>query len=494
MTFRNALLLTAVLLTGITIGIILSRDDSALLRAKNRAEERKKEKAALEKNLGRIADLSRGFRAAARYVRPSVVHIYVEKAGRSLRGRPSIPGPFGDFFGEDFLRRFFGDRYGRQFKQRGLGTGVIVSREGYILTNNHVVAGAASIKVKRHDGRIHEAALRGTDPKTDLAVIKIDGEDIEPADLGDSDEIEVGDWVLAAGNPFGLEQTVTAGIISAVGRANVGVAEYEDFIQTDAAINPGNSGGPLVNLKGEVIGITTAISSRSGGSQGVGFAIPINMAKVVMKALIEYGRVTRGWLGVYIRDVARKEAEKLALPQGRGARIERVVRNSPAEKSGLKEGDIIVRIDDQPIKGANNLKNLVAIIPVGKAVNVIVRRDGKKETVTVRIGNRQEGAALADRPEESAAIGITVADLTPEISRRYGYDLRRGGVLIVRVEPGSLAARAGLRKGALILEVNRQPVRNLEAFSALMARADLRKGIRLLMKEGSWLRDVLLRR
>ncbi|MEE9583884.1 MAG: trypsin-like peptidase domain-containing protein, partial [Candidatus Brocadiales bacterium] len=315
---------------------------------------------------------SKLFSEVADYVKPSVVHVKAVKVMKRESFERFHPpgggrGGGGGFpFGDDFFDRFFGGRMPKEFKQQGFGSGVIVDARGYILTNNHVVAEADEIFVMLPGSKKElKAEVVGTDPPTDIAVIKIEGNGLPVAKLGNSDDVHVGDWVIAVGNPFGLTQTVTAGIISAVGRANVGIADYEDFIQTDAAINPGNSGGPLVNLNAEIIGINSAIFTRSGGYQGIGFAIPINMAKIVMESLIAHKKVIRGWLGVSIQDIDENLAESFDLSSTEGVLISDVTPNSPAERDGIERGDVIVEYQGKEIEDVNDLRNLVAQTPVG---------------------------------------------------------------------------------------------------------------------------------
>lgn len=432
------------------------------------------------------------FRAVAKKVTPTVVNISVVKTFR-----PSRFGfrndPFWDFFGDDFFERFFG--IPREFKNRGLGSGVIVSEKGYILTNNHVVGKADEIKVTLADKREFTAKVVGTDPKSDVAVIQIKARDLPVARLGNSDDIEVGDWAIAIGNPFGLNQTVTVGVISAKGRANMGIADYEDFIQTDAAINPGNSGGPLVNLEGEVIGINTAIFSQSGGYQGIGFAIPINMARSIMQNLIENGKIVRGWLGVQIQPVTEDVAKSFGLSKAQGVLVGDVTKGSPAEKAGFKRGDIIIRYGDREINDPNQLRNLVASTRVGEKVPIEILRDGHPLTLTVEIAELPEEIASAVVPGkgEVSELGIQVQNLTPDLAAKLGYEGDHG-VVVVEVEPGSLADEAGLQRGDLIKEVNRQEVRNLSDYNRAIAKAGKSDQILFLIRRGDSTFYLILKR
>jgi len=324
------------------------------------------------------------------------VNVSTTKIVKSMqRFSPFQSREFKDFFGDEFFRHFFGQIPEQEMKQRSLGSGVVVSRDGYILTNNHVVADADEILVTLSDKKKYEAQIIGRDPKTDLALIKIKTENTIPAArLGDSDKLKVGDWVVAIGNPFGLGSTVTAGIVSAKGRV-IGAGPYDNFIQTDASINPGNSGGPLFNLNGEVIGINTAIVSQSGGNVGIGFAIPINMAKSVMPQLKERGKVIRGWLGVSIQLVTQEIKEKFGLKTEEGALIGEVTKGSPADKGGLKRGDVIINFDGKKIKTMNTLPSMVAETPVGKEIEILIIRKGKEKRLTITIGELQEDTRVA---------------------------------------------------------------------------------------------------
>lgn len=391
-------------------------------------------------------------------------------------------------FGDEFLRRFFGIPEGQQeYKQQALGSGFIVRDDGYILTNNHVVENADSIKVTLPDKREFDAKVIGTDPKADVAVIKIDGKDLPVATLGDSAATAVGDWVLAVGTPYGLSQTVTAGIISAEGRANIGIVDYEDFIQTDAAINPGNSGGPLVNIQGEVIGINTAIFSRSGGYQGIGFAIPINMAKGIMESLIEHGKVIRGWLGVTIQGITPDIAKGFNLTDTNGALVGDVTKDSPAAKAGIQRGDVIISLNGEAIDSPTTLKNLAAQLDVDKSVPVVVIRDGKEQTLQITIGE-QPAELQADsehaQSEASALLGLHVQDLTDDIAKQLGY-IGDTGVIIAGVEAGSPAAEIGLQRGDLIKEINRQPIESMDDYTTATALVGKDDTLLLLIRRGS---------
>jgi len=442
-----------------------------------------------------VNQISEACRAVAKRVKPAVVAVGVSQTVRE----PAAPsGP------DDFFRRFFGepDENGREgpmrrFQRQGLGSGVIIDADGYILTNNHVVAEADEIMVHLADGREFKAKVIGTDPPTDIAVIQIKAERLPVAQLGNSDKVEVGDLVLAIGSPFGLEQTVTFGIISATGRGGVGITDYENFLQTDAAINPGNSGGPLVDMRGQVIGINTAIASRSGGYMGVGFSVPANLASEVMKRIRETGKVVRGWLGVGIQRLTPELAESLKLKTEEGVLISQVFEGGPAAKAGLKAGDVALEYNGKPVKTSYDLQSAVAWTKPGTQGTLVVLRDGKRMTLKVEVEERPNRPELARAekggPTEFKDLGIQVSNLTPAEAKRYGYTMDQG-VLIADVAPGSLAAAAGLRRGMLILEVSRQKVASVAEFRAAMKKADLAKGIPFLVRAGDRETFIVLRK
>ncbi len=451
--------------------------------------------------------LSLAFKQVAQRVRPSLVSIVSVRhvqplAGLSERGTPApeIPEELRRFFGDDWFDRFDLPRRlpmpERGFRSQGMGSGVIVSPDGHILTNNHVVQGADEVTVILSDKRKLKAKVVGTDPETDLAVVQVDAHNLVPATLGNSDEVEVGDWVLALGSPFGLKETVTAGIISATGRGNVGIAVYEDFLQTDAAINPGNSGGPLVNLRGEVIGINTAIASRSGGNMGVGFAIPSNMAKRIMEQLMHEGHVDRGYLGVYLQPLTEELARSFGVdPDTKGALIGDVIPGSPAEAAGLKAGDIITRFDGRPVDSADALRHAVANTKAGSKVKVEFLRKGRSQEVFVTLGHRNEASVASSTPQSRRdqavvedKLGIAVAALTRERAKSLGYPENTHGVVVTRVTPGGLAQVADIRAGDIIVAVGDTPVDSVESFRQAIEKQDLAKGVRLQL-----LRDQIRR-
>jgi len=422
------------------------------------------------------------FSDLAEKVRPGVVNIQVVKKVKNVDfGFRNFPGnpfgdknPFGDFFGP-----FSEGNPPRGFEQRGVGSGFVMSRDGYVLTNNHVVEDADQIKVKLANGKEYEGKIVGRDPKTDLALVKIEGpSDLHPLRLGNSEDLKVGSWVVAVGSPFGLEQTVTAGIVSAKGRV-IGSGPYDNFIQTDASINPGNSGGPLINMKGEVVGINTAIIASG---QGIGFAIPINMAKEIAPQLQEKGHVTRGWLGVSIQEVTPELAKSFDLKEKKGALVSQVVSGSPAEKAGIEQGDIILEFDGKEVSNSQDLPRIVASTPVGKAVTLKVSRNGKITDRQVKVGEMEEKAEVTKAPSHKS-LGITVQNLTPEIAKGLGLK-KETGVVVTRVEPGSAAADAGIQTGDVIREVNRKPIKDVEEFSQKVEKAKGQNNVLFFIQRG----------
>jgi serine protease Do len=438
--------------------------------------------------------LGDAFAMVAAHVRPSVVSVYSEK---TIRFRAP---EFSDPFGGDLFRRFFGEPFsapqgpeGRphEFRgqQRGMGSGMILDKQGHVLTNFHVVRDVDEIKVTLADKRTFGARIAGTDPKTDVAVLALEGQvpaDLPVVTLGDSDAQRVGDLVLAIGAPFGLDQTVTEGIISATGRSDVGVADYEDFLQTDAPINPGNSGGPLVNMQGEVVGMTSAIASSVGQAAGVGFAIPSNMIKALLGKLTAGQPIVRGQLGIGIQDVTRELADQFGMAEPRGVVISQVAKDSPAARAGLKIGDVIVRFAGEEIGNGRRLRNLVAGTAPGTKVTVELIRDGKPLTVTATVEAQAAApGAPAGAPEPASGrlekLGIAVEALTPELARQLQVDVTRG-VVITDVAPASGAAMAGLRKGDVIVEVNRAPVGSPGDLLQALSKAADSHAVLLLIK------------
>jgi len=415
---------------------------------------------------------SGSFSKVAEAVGPAVVNI--NTVTRGATGRT----PVEEFFGEEFFRRFFGDQPERELQQRSLGSGVIVDASGIVLTNAHVVERATDIEVATADGKKHKAKLVGVDRRTDLAVLRLSGGGPYPAaSLGDSDRVKVGDWVLAIGSPFGLQQTVTAGIISAKGRSINQGGAYDDFLQTDAAINPGNSGGPLVNMSGEVIGINSAILSRTGGNVGIGFSIPVNMAKRIYTELASKGKVTRGWLGVSIQPLTPELAKSFGLKEPKGVLIADVVQDSPAQKAGIQNGDIITEFSGKKVDSPQELQKVVASTEPGKAIPVSVWRDKATKSLEIRIGETpDDNVALRSGSRGRSALGLDVRPITPDLARQR--NLRSAdGVVVFRVEEESAAAEAGVRQGDVIREVNRQRVRSVQEFER--ATRELKEGDRV---------------
>ncbi|MDX2512223.1 MAG: DegQ family serine endoprotease [Desulfobacterales bacterium] len=439
--------------------------------------------------------MGKTFATIAKEVSPAVVFIKVEK---SVENQPDVQNfsPFGGDspLGEDFFQHFFGmpfqqeqPRRSRQVprpKQRmkGQGSGFIISSNGYIMTNNHVVGDADKVMVKLEDGREFSAKIVGTDPHSDVAVIKIDAENLPVLALGDSDVLEVGEWVLAIGNPFGLSHTLTAGIVSAKGRSSVGLADYENFIQTDAAINPGNSGGPLIDLNGKAIGMNTAIVSRSGGSMGIGFAIPINMARAIKDQLVQTGSVTRGYLGIVIQDLTPDLADSFALDEHKGILVAEVAEDSPAEKAGLKQGDVIVSFDGKTVGDVGTFRNRVSLKTPGTHEEITIFRDIKNCTFTVTIGELPGDDRVAGIESHTPNnLGLTVQALSSKLAKRFGY-LSEQGVIVTEVAPRSVAAKAGIQIGTLIQEVNRQQIHNVEDLKQALHKNEDKHSVLLLIK------------
>jgi serine protease Do len=428
-------------------------------------------------------DFRRQFIEVAKAVKPSVVAITsvsTVAAGGLGEGNPL-----------EFFFRGIPRPEGKQRRQ-GIGSGVIIDTRGYILTNNHVVEDADEIKVVFSDDSEIPAEVVGTDPKTDVAVIKLKPGNhkvpvLKPVTLGDSDKLEVGEWVMAIGSPFGLKQTVSAGIVSAVGRGNMGITDYEDFVQTDAAINPGNSGGPLVNLNGALVGVNTAIASRTGGSQGVGFAIPINMAKAVMKQLIDNGQVTRGYLGVYIADLSEDLARSFGHSARGGVLVQDVSSGSPGAKAGLKAGDIILERDGKPVNDVVTFRNAIAATAPGTKVALNVLREGKKVPLAVKLEalpNEPSAQKTSKAGAEQGGRGLAIADLTPELRQRLGVTSGEGAA-IVRVVPDSAADRAGLRPGDLLKQIGNTAVKNAKEAEQAFTKASKSQPLRLrIEREG----------
>jgi serine protease Do len=413
----------------------------------------------------------------AERVKPAVVNISTTK---------TVKSPRHPFFDDPVFRRFFGDEPSgpQSRKVSSLGSGVIATADGYIVTNNHVIEGADDIVVKLFDNREYKGKVVGLDSKTDVAVIKIEEKNLPTIPWGDSDKLRVGEMVLAVGNPYSLSQTVTMGIISALGRAGFGITDYEDFIQTDSAINPGNSGGALVNVRGEIIGVNTAIFSTTGGYQGVGFAIPSNMVKSIMESIISQGKVVRGWLGVQIQPLTAELAKQFKLKDDKGVLLVDVVEGGPADKGGLKRGDVIIEYNGKKITDPFHFKNMVAATKPGKAVEIKVIRDSAVNTMPVTIGELPLEPSLASSAETDNALqGVTVIDTTPDILRKMNIAKKVSGVVVTVIEEGSPALGI-ITKGDIILEVNRKPVPSAKEYNAVVAGISKDSDILLLIIRG----------
>ena len=434
-----------------------------------------------------------GFAPVVKKVLPAVVNISSSKVSK-------VPTEFEQMPDDPFFRQFFGNQFGQDFgqnfgeepgqgrgrnfngprrapeqrREEGLGSGVIMTPDGYILTNNHVVDGATDVKVVLGDKREFKAKVIGTDPKSDVAVIKIDATDLPSITVGDSSKVQVGDYALAIGDPFGVGKTVTMGIVSATGRSNLGIEAYEDFIQTDAAVNPGNSGGALVNDRGELIGINTAIISHgSEGNQGIGFAIPSNMARGVMEQIVDHGKVTRAYMGIVPQDITPALAKSFGEKEGHGALVADVSANSPAQKAGIERGDIIVDVNGKPVEDANGLRMTISMMQPDSTANIKVLRNGSAKDLAVKLGTMPTEEAV-NIPEHnngdssSSLSGVSVENLDAETAKEVGVSPETKGVVVTKVDPSSAAAEAGLQRGDVIQEVNRHAVKNTSEFEQAM--------------------------
>ena len=446
--------------------------------------------------VGATGNFSEGFSAVVEPLLPAVVNISTSKMVKSSQN----DSPFSN---DPFFRQFFGNPFGdggngreeqqqpREQKEHSLGSGVIVNPDGYILTNNHVVDGASSVTVTLADKREFKAKVVGTDQKSDVAVLKIDANDLSPITVADSSKVQVGDYALAVGDPFGVGQTVTMGIVSATGRSHLGIEQYEDFIQTDAPINPGNSGGALVNDRGELIGINTAIIAHgSEGNQGIGFAIPANMARNVMEQIVDHGKVTRAYLGIVPQDVTPDMAKEFGAKDARGALVADVSSGSPAQKSGIERGDIILDVNGKPVTNSNDLRMTISMMPPDSEANLKVFRNGSERQIAVRLSTLPTEEAAASSQDhgnssaKSALAGVSVENLDAESAGDLGISPNTKGVVVTNVDPSSEAAEAGLRRGDVIREVNRQPVKNTADFERAV-RSSSNKPLLLVDRNGS---------
>jgi serine protease Do len=442
---------------------------------------------------------SRSIARVAADVKPTVVSIYTTRAIAMQVPRLPFPEghPFEDLF-PNFPKRMPQRPESRNRKVRGLGSGFIIdAAKGLIVTNHHVIDNADEIKVRLTDKREFEAKLVGSDEKSDLAVIKIQAGNLKQVVFGNSDKLQVGEFVVAVGSPFGLRETVTAGIVSAKGRAGLSIEDYEDFIQTDAAINRGNSGGPLVDIDGRVVGVNTAILSRTGGSVGVGFAIPINMARPIVQQLVRHGKVTRGFLGVLIQDVSSEMADRLGLDKAAGALVSQVMPDTPAARAKIQVGDVIVSYDGEPVSGVAKFRNRVAATPPNTKTKLVVLRDGKRKTLTVSIGTLKDGAVAtvpggAPGTTTAKGLGLTVQNLTADLAERLSIKAK-SGVVVTAVDPAGPAVDKGISQGDVIIEVDRSSVNNVAEFEAQLKKADADKGVLLLIVNQQGTRFVVLK-
>ena len=482
---RNFIFILLYVIIGVVFGVFLVANLDLSKQVKAEKEIKESVSGVGSTELGKIQE---SFIKIAEEVGSAVVSISTVSTRRVGVGGDFFEFPFGrdDFF-DRFFRDFFGDLPEREYKQMGLGSGVIIDKKGYILTNEHVVKDADDITVTLPDGREFKGEILGTDPRSDLAVIKIDADNLPVAKLGDSDKLRIGEWSVAIGNPFGFYlkssiPTVTVGVISALHRhlpmTSYRSRLYTDLIQTDAAINPGNSGGPLVNLKGEVIGINVAIMSSTGGYQGIGFAIPINTAKFRLDNLIKGIEVEYGWLGVSVQDITKDLADYFRLEDRKGVLVAKVFKNSPADKAGVKEGDIIKEFDGKKIEDVRGLINIVSCTKVGKRVKVLIIRDNKPLTLTVKVGKRPEDISALTESTSGKWNGMTVADITSDLSSKYNIPAGEG-VVVTEVERGSVASLAGIRVGDIILSINRKPINSVKDFNRVTK--DIKKGESVLI-------------
>lgn len=434
--------------------------------------------------------LSSSFEKVAEDVTHSVVTI--KAISKSKKALPDFKGQV-DPFSEEMLKKFFGDRIPEFGRKQGMGTGFVYDNEGHIITNHHVVAGADDITVILDNDKQYKAKLIGSDERSDIAVLQIKYTDLKPVVIGDSDNIKIGQWVVAVGNPFGLNNSITAGIISAKGRTISGGSQYEDFIQTDAAINMGNSGGPLVNLKGEVIGINTAIFSTSGGNVGIGFAIPTNMAKKIIVPLLTGGKVVRGWLGVTIQDVSEDLAESFGYKETKGALVGQLQNGSPAEKAKIQAGDIITSIDGVAVKDVNTLRNTIGATSPGTEITLGIFREGKVQDIKVKLEELKDEVKQEEAKKDFDELGLIVQDVTPELGRIYGSE-SIGKVMAIQVEPNGLAAESGIQRGDVILRLGNVEIKSAKDFYAEIKKADLSKGIRLMVEADGVARFVSVKK
>ena len=471
--WKNVSLALGSLLVGaLAMGVVMSLPDG--IRS---CDADAQDRVGAPANLAAAQDLSAAFRNVAEMLQPSVVSISIKQTFVRRRG---MRNDIGDIFGD---RR----SVERAQRETGMGSGVIVSRDGYILTNNHVVEDAEELDVELNDGRTVAGRIVGTDPETDLAVVKVDANGLVPATFGDSDEIRVGDWVLAIGSPFGLDHTVTAGIISGKNRDQNIIKDgegFEDFLQTDAAINPGNSGGALVNLRGELVGINTAILSRSGTSAGIGFAIPVSLAKPVLNSIVNDGVVKRGFLGAQVHDVTPQLSKEFDLPVNAGAMVVSVLEDQPAAKSGLQPGDVVTELDGTPVKSGGQLRNYVASRPPNSVIKMKVNRAGKVLQVAVHLRERTGG--LMARFESGEVLGAQLVPVNDDTMRKYGYSGLRSGLIVTNIRDNSDADTIGLKEGDVIESAGGVELKSADAFSEVMDEVRRRRAaVQIVVRRGN---------
>ena len=432
-----------------------------------------------------------GFAPIVKQVLPNVVNISSSKVVRTPNQSEGMPA-------DPFFQQFFGKRFGpgpevpKQRREQSLGSGVIVSSEGYVLTNNHVVEGATDVKVTLSDKRELKAQIIGTDPKTDVAVLKLEGSNFPAITLGDSSKVQVGDYALAIGDPFGVGQTVTMGIVSAKGRSNLGIEDYEDFIQTDAPINPGNSGGALVNDRGELVGINTAILSHgSGGNEGIGFAIPVNLAREVMNQIMDHGKVTRGYLGIVIQPITPAMSKALGQSEPEGVLVGDVSPKGPAQASGVERGDVILELNGKALNDSNELRNTIAMLQPGETVTLKVSRNGSTRDIKVKLGelpsSKEEAQNERGGASKDALEGVSVENLDAETAKELGLPASTRGVVVTDIDPSSPKADSGLRKGDVIQEVNHQLVHNVVEFEQALHKTGKENALLLVNRGGTTL-------
>ncbi|MEI6645615.1 MAG: Do family serine endopeptidase [bacterium] len=448
------------------------------------------------------SDFRKGFSGVATQARPAVVFIQVEKQIAIGGGQLFFNNPY-ELFDEGMMERFGMPRsHGHKqpqrrqqpqqmYKQTGQGSGFLISKDGFILTNTHVVGDAEKITVRLMDGREFIAKRIGADSKTEVALIKIEGKDFPCLSIGNPTKLDIGEWVIAIGNPFGLKETLTVGVVSAKGRNNMGITDYEDFIQTDAAINPGNSGGPLLNIDGEVIGINTAIFSQNGGTMGIGFAVPIDMAMQVKEQLVSHGKVTRGYIGIYMNpeELNEQMAQSFGYKEKSGVLIADVQKDGPADKAGLLSGDIIMELNDKKIQDPAIFRRTISTIAPAQKAKLLIFRDGKTKTITVTVERLPEEGG-SDTPAEVQEgslekYGLQIQNLTPDLAKRFPLD-SEDGVIVSEVEQGSSAAEAGLQPGMLIVEINRKKVSNTRQFLTELKKSDKRLLLRVKSERGTF--------